>query len=139
MIELGTDTTRTMVSLLFNGVASRASDTRMVFSHAGGTMTSLVDRFTYEARNPKVAANLPNGVLYELQRFFYDTAQAGSAAPMTALAKVVPVSQIMYGSDFPFRDSLEQLNTLTHNGVFNERDIRAIEYGNIVRLIPRLR
>jgi predicted TIM-barrel fold metal-dependent hydrolase len=139
MIEFGTDTTRAMVSLLFNGVASRCSDMRVVFSHAGGTMTSLVDRFTYEARNPKVAKNLPNGVLYELQKFYYDTAQATSAAPMSALKKVVPVSQILLGTDFPFRDSLEQVNGLIQNGQFSERDIRAIQFDNVVRLIPRLR
>jgi predicted TIM-barrel fold metal-dependent hydrolase len=139
MIEFATDTTRTMVSLLYNGVASRCSDMKIVFAHGGGTMTSLIDRFTYEARKPEVAKNLPNGVLPELAKFYYDTAQAGTAAPMSALLKIAPLSQIVLGTDFPYRDPLEQVTTVTHNGVFNDRQIKAIQEDNPVRLIPRLR
>jgi 6-methylsalicylate decarboxylase len=139
MIEFGTDTTRTIVSLLFSGVAARCSDMRIIFSHAGGTMTSLVDRFVYEARDPQAAKAMPDGVLHELQKFYYDTAQAASAAPIAALLKIVPLSQVLFGTDFPYRDSLEQLTGLTHNGVLTPRDLATVEYDNSVRLIPRLR
>jgi predicted TIM-barrel fold metal-dependent hydrolase len=138
MIEFGTDTTRTMVSLLFSGVAARCSDMRIIFSHAGGTMTSLIDRFVYEARDPQAAKVLPNGVLHELQKFYYDTAQAATAAPIAALLKIVPLSQVLLGTDFPYRNALEQVTDLTHNGVLTPRQIATIEYDNAVRLIPRL-
>ena len=38
VVEFGTDTTRTIASLLFTGTASRCPDIKFIFSHAGGTM-----------------------------------------------------------------------------------------------------
>jgi predicted TIM-barrel fold metal-dependent hydrolase len=125
--------------LVFNGVAARCPDMRIIFSHGGGTMTSLIDRFVYEARrNPQAAQNMPKGVLYELRRFYYDTAQVTSAGPMSALLKTVPLSQVLFGSDFPFRQSREQIDGLRASGVLNERDLRTIMTDNEVELVPRL-
>ena len=46
LIELGTDTTRTIASLLFSGSAERFPDVKWI-SHAGGTAPFLMQRFTY--------------------------------------------------------------------------------------------
>ena len=46
-------------------------------------------------------------VQHELNRFFYDTAQVANAVTIEALAKLVPMSQIVFGSDFPYRTSEE--------------------------------
>src|SRR5258708_17254157 len=43
----------------------------------------------------------------ELDRFHYDTAQVSLGGTLAALAKLVPVSQIVYGSDFPYRTAAE--------------------------------
>src|SRR5262249_41210787 len=52
------------------------------------------------------AANLkefaPDGIVGELKRLHYDTANATSAPAMAALTKLVPISQITYGSDYPY-------------------------------------
>ena len=37
----------------------------------------------------------------QLSRFYYDTAQVSNAVTIGALAKLVPVSQIVYGTDYP--------------------------------------
>jgi predicted TIM-barrel fold metal-dependent hydrolase len=139
VVEYGTDTARTIASLVFNGVPAQFPDVRMIFSHGGGTMTSLIDRFVYEARrNPRAAQNMPNGVLYELRRFFYDTAQVTSVGPMSALLKTVPLSQILFGSDFPFRDTREQIDGLRTSGAISDAELRTILTENAVRLLPRL-
>ena len=48
----------------------------------------------------------------ELQRFYYDVAQIAHPVPLAALAKIVPVSQILWGTDFPFRLGSEYVKAL---------------------------
>ena len=81
---------------------------------------------------------LPNGVLYELKRFHYDTAQANHAGALSALLKLVSTSQVMLGTDFPYRPISEVVEGLTSYG-FSAADLQAIERDNAVRLLSRLR
>jgi len=140
MIEFGTDTTRTIASILFNGNARRFREIRWIFSHAGGTMPFLVERFV---RNPILvpasAPLFPEGVLPELQRFHYDTAQTANPAAMSALTKVIPLSQIVFGSDFPYRTSFDHVKGLRDCGVFDAEALTRIERENPLALLPRLR
>jgi len=95
------DTTRTIESLLMNGTFSRFQNLQFIFSHGGGAMPMLANRMA--RLFPKdLAAQAPNGVLYELKRQYYDTASASNPASLSALMSVVPGSQILFGSDFPF-------------------------------------
>ncbi|MEO7337056.1 MAG: amidohydrolase family protein [Caldimonas sp.] len=140
MIEFGTDTTRTIASILFNGNASRYRDIRWIFSHAGGTMPFLIERFV---RNPilvpSVAPLFPQGVAAELKRFWYDTAQVANAAAMSALTKIVPTSQIVLGTDYPYRTALDHVKGLRDCGVFSAADLKMIEHDTPLALVPRLR
>jgi predicted TIM-barrel fold metal-dependent hydrolase len=138
MIEWATDTTRTIASLLFSGVAARYSDIRWIFSHGGGTMPFLLSRFVYQEATMKgKEAALPKGLTYELKKFHYDTAQANSAPALAALLKVVPPSQILFGTDYPFRTSAEEIGGLAAQR-FPAKDLRAIERDNALRLLPEL-
>ena len=140
MIEFGTDTTRTIASILFTGNARRFRDIRWIFSHAGGTMPFLIERFV---RNPILvpgsAALFPDGVAAELRRFYYDTAQVANPAAMSALTKVVPTSQIVLGTDFPYRTAIDHVKGLRDCGVFDEAQLKMIERDNAAGLLPRLR
>ncbi len=53
-IEWGTDTTRAITRLIFSGSAAKYPDIRWIFSHAGGTMPYLVERFNLIAKSPEV-------------------------------------------------------------------------------------
>ena len=70
--------------------------------------------------------------------FLYDTAQAANPVAMGALRQLVPASQIVLGSDFPYRTSLEQVQGLAGCGL-DAATMRAIECGNAEALLPRLR
>jgi predicted TIM-barrel fold metal-dependent hydrolase len=137
IIEYGTDTSRTIASLLFTGTASRCPDIKFIFSHGGGTVPFLIERFVrLPLASKDAAAKTPEGVIALLQRFHYDTAQVANPAAMAALTKVVPASQIVFGTDFPFRHTADQLEGL--RTIFAEGDVRKIVSENARALLPRL-
>ena len=139
VIEYGTDTTRTIASLLFSGTAARCPDIRFIFSHAGGTLPFLTERFTrLPMANKSLEAKVPNGALYELKRFYYDVAQAAHPMALASLLKLVSVSQVLFGTDYPFRTSADHVRGLTEYGL-TASDLRAIDRDNALRLMPRLR
>jgi len=138
VIEVPHDTTRTIVSLMLSGTFARLRDIKWIFSHGGGTIPFLAGRieafYDAKARGPNGFA--PDGIEAELRRLHYDTANATHAAAMAALLKVVPVSQVTYGSDYPYFplsqiDNLRKLN-------LPASDLDAIASGNASRLMPRL-
>ncbi len=133
-IEYATDTSRTMASILFTGTAVRYPGIRWIFSHGGGTVPFLLSRFTTLEANMKDKSRLPNGVVHELRRFYYDTAQANHAGALAALLKLVPVSQVVLGTDYPFRRALDEIAGVTSYG-FSAADVRAIERDNALRLL----
>ena len=139
MIEFGTDTTRTIADIIFSGNAQKFRDIRWIFSHAGGTMPFLIERFVRNPLlDPNAKATVPDGTLAELKRFYYDTAQTSNKASMSALAAIIPVSQIVFGTDFPYRTSIDHVKGLRDAGVFTDAQLMDIERGNALKLLPRL-
>jgi predicted TIM-barrel fold metal-dependent hydrolase len=123
---------------LFSGTAARYPDIRWILSHGGGTTPFLLSRFTrQEADMKEREKRLPNGVIYELKKFYYDTAQANHPGALAALLKLAPVSQILFGTDYPYRTGAEEINGLTAQH-FAAADLRAIERDNSLRILPRL-
>ena len=139
MIEFGTDTTRTIADIVFSGNALKFREIKWIFSHAGGTMPFLIERFVRNPLvNPKAKATVPDGTLAELKRFYYDTAQTSNKGSMSALAAIIPASQIVFGTDFPYRTSIDHVKGLRDAGVFTDAQLMDIERGNALKLLPRL-
>jgi 6-methylsalicylate decarboxylase len=138
IIEYGTDTTRTIASLVFSGTATRSPDISFLFSHAGGTMPFLIGRFLGLARSPDFAQRLPQGVLHELQRFYYDLAQAANPGATASLMKLVKITQVLFGTDYPYATAAAHLEGLAQCG-FGADELQAIRYDNAARILPRCR
>jgi len=139
MIEFGTDTTRTIADIVFSGNALKFRDIRWIFSHAGGTMPFLIERFVRNPLlDPKAKQAVPEGTLAELKRFYYDTAQTANKSAMSALTAIIPTSQIVFGTDFPYRTSLDHVRGLQDCGVFSAAQLADIERNNALKLLPRL-
>jgi predicted TIM-barrel fold metal-dependent hydrolase len=140
-LEYPTDTARAILSLLTTNAATRYADIRFIFSHAGGTMPSVIDRFG--VGNPDtIAANLrgtpePNSRLYHLRRFYYDTAQSTNAVQMQALKTIAGVSQIVFGTDYPFGATAAKHVLGLRECGFNSEELQGIHMGNALRLFPR--
>lgn len=149
VIEYGADTTRTIASLIFSGSSTKYPNIKWIFSHGGGMMPYVVERFltgttaelipgiTTKGQGNNPPAKVPNGVLHELQKMHYDTAQASNPVAMRALRTVVPVTQIMFGTDYWYRTAAETGRGLTTNKVFTEAELKMIDRGNVERIMPR--
>ncbi len=139
-VEYATDTTRAIASLLFSGAASRFPEIRWIWSHSGGTMPFLYSRFEFQERSMKEKAKqvLPRGPLYELKRFHYETAQGNTRMQLLALTAMIPVSQVLFGSDYPYVPASDCAEGLTKFG-FKAAELRAIERDNALRLMPQLK
>jgi predicted TIM-barrel fold metal-dependent hydrolase len=140
VIEVPHDTTRAVTSLLLSGGFARWRDICWLFSHGGGTIPMLAGRLNafYDQRFKQMGATgpAPAGIEAELRRLHYDTANATHPAAMAALLKLVPVSQITYGTDYPYFP-LDQIASLRALGLAAD-DLQAILSRNAMRLVPRL-
>ena len=138
MLEYPTDTTRTIVSLIVSGAASKYPNVRFIFSHAGGTITSVAGRLLGAAAPPDAFSRPPepDSRLYHLRRFYYDTAGSSNPVAMTALKTLVPISQILFGTDAPFFDGVPQIKGLQSSG-FTQSELADIERSNALKLLGR--
>ncbi len=138
--SIPTDTARTFLSLLMSGTLVKYRDIRWTLCHGGGVLPYLAGRFELLAVNTHVKLDTiaPNGIEAELKRMYYDTANATYPATMASLLKEIPLSQIMYGTDYPYVTGKQNLGPLESQGI-SASDLAAIESGNAMRLIPRLR
>jgi predicted TIM-barrel fold metal-dependent hydrolase len=136
-IEYATDTSRTIASLVYSGMSTRFPNIRFVFSHGGGTMPFLLGRFERLA-SEKQEPWLKDGAAPLLKRFFYEIAQANHPGALDALLRLAPISNILFGSDYPLRPAAEAVDGIT-SYTFTDAQRRAIERDNAERLVPRLR
>ncbi len=138
VLEVPHDTTRAVTSLLLSGTLARNRNTRFLFSHAGGTIPMLAGRIDYFSRFRKDIANFaPEGIEAEFRRLFYDTANATHPAAMAALLRLVPDTQIVFGTDYPYVPTAQQAKALRELPL-SSKQIAQIERGNAQALIKRL-
>jgi hypothetical protein len=74
----------------------------------------------------------------EFRKLFYETAQGNTPGQLAALMKIVSISQVLYGTNYPFRDGAEVNQGLADYG-FGAADLRGIERDNTLALLPRLK
>jgi len=139
MFEYPTDTARAIISLVASGTAAKYPDIRFIFSHGGGTITSVIGRLVGPTANgdgvTKPAA--PDSRLAQLRRFYYDTAGAANQINMGALKTLASASQIVFGSDAPFFDPAPTVAGLQGSG-FTAAELMAVERDNALKLLPAL-
>ena len=75
-------------------------------------------------------------VMSQLRRFHYDTALRASEVGLFAAVKTVGVSQLLFGTDAPLRESKAQVAGLAAYP-FTDGERRQIDYENARRLLTR--
>ena len=138
-LEFGIDTTRSIFSVIFSGSSQKNKDINWIWSHGGGALTAFADRFLVQAiSRPPYAGKITRATVEgELNRFYYDTAQVANTVTLSAMAQLMPISQIVYGTDFPYRNAAEHTKGVT--AFFRGKDLDAVDRENALRLIPRLK
>ena len=138
-IEWGTDTMRAIATLIFWGASQKYPDINFIFSHGGGALTAFAERLQIQLPElPPYKGRVTRAMVDgELRRFYYDTAQVANAVTIEALVKLVPLSQVVFGTDFNYRLPIEHVRGLAAR--FSEADQRAIERDNPLRVLPGLR
>ncbi|HVO27620.1 MAG TPA: amidohydrolase family protein [Candidatus Margulisiibacteriota bacterium] len=112
--------------------------------HCGDTAAAreLARRWSLLDFLPGTLERAPRGVMHYLKGFFYDTALSANPHALRSLCELVPPTQILFGTDFPFAP--EPVTHLTIDGLtkydgFDAAARGAIERDNALALLPRLR
>ncbi|GKY89932.1 amidohydrolase family protein [Sinisalibacter aestuarii] len=134
------DTTRAVLSLLFEGVLSRLSRSRIILSHAGGALPFLADRIARLERRPDFRAAVPEGARNLMQRLYVDTALSANRSVFPSLLELFPPEQILFASDYPFAPEDTMTATVTGLDALALPDdaLAAIRRENALRLMPTL-
>lgn len=137
IVEWGADTTRTIVSLIFTGASMKYPDINFIFSHGGGVLTAEAERLRMQIllAPPYKGKFTREMVDHELQQFYYDTAQVSNEVTIQALVQLVGLSQIVFGTDYPYRTGAEHVAGLAQR--FSTDDLAVIDSGNVLRILPK--
>jgi predicted TIM-barrel fold metal-dependent hydrolase len=133
------DTTRAILNMLFSGTFVKHRDIKFLFSHGGGTIPMLAGRIDWLSKGVKNRKQVaPDGIEAEFRRLHYDTASAFYPSSMAAFLKVIPPSQLVYGSDYPYVTEAATIEGLMQAGL-SDADLKAVEMDNALKLVPRLK
>jgi amidohydrolase family protein len=134
----GTDTTRAITDVCFSGYAAHFTNIRWIWSHGGGSMPFLAGRISGGSASHK--EQMPNGMIAELKKMYYDLAGAAYAGIVASLRQLVTPDKILFGTDFPPGGHiLEQAQAIRELKMFNDDELKLVERDNAVKLIPRLK
>src|SRR5438477_2490361 len=124
-IEWQTDAARAIFNLINDSggrvsMATRYPNVRFIWSHGGGTLIGLMNRFLgYGNLTPQDLARTPaaNSKLHHLRRFYYDTAQMTDFLQLGALKGLVGATQIVFGADYPYSTIVNHVEQLQNAGL----------------------
>ena len=81
---------------------------------------------------------MPDGPLPILRKYHYEVAQGNTPGQLAALMKLVTVSQVLFGTDYPYRSGLEAVEGL-RDYQFSVADASTIDRGNAMALLPNIK
>jgi len=146
VLEFMFDTTRMITNMVATGAKKRFSNIKIISTHGGGTIPYLVNRIqTLEHAfgvGPGRLELSPKEVREGIASFYYDLTAATSDAQLDAILKLVPVSHLLMGLDFPLMPEstfAPAIADITRYPAFNEADLQSLSYGNAGRLYPALK
>ena len=143
LLEFPLDTTRTIVDLLYSRTLQTHSDIKVIVPHGGAALPALIARIAAFANVPFIEPRPTSEaeVFETLERLYYDVALSAHPVPFAALRRIAPITQILFGSDWPFTPEpgvARNIHQLAEANVLSEAEARAIARDNAERVFPRL-
>jgi len=135
--ELDFDEARCAQSLLVNGTLTKYPNIKFIMFHAGGVIPVMAGRI--KDRFPKSSEKwAPNGVWAELRKLYYEVAHGTWRQNLLALKEFVPLSQVLFGTDFtpePIETTVRELP----NSPYSQDELQIIERTNAEKMFPRFK
>jgi predicted TIM-barrel fold metal-dependent hydrolase len=137
MVEYDFDVTRAAASLLVHGTLEKNPDIKFILPHSGGAVPMLIGRMKDRVAASKRPELRP--MVYDLfRKQYYEIGHASFPFPFAALSKLVPNSQILFGTDYPAQAIASTTDEIPSLGL-TKAQLDAIYRGNAERLFPRLK
>jgi predicted TIM-barrel fold metal-dependent hydrolase len=141
LLDFPTDTNRAVAQLHYTNRFARTPNVKYIFSHAGGSIPYLAARFAIIDEMGFIPGGEQRGPAAEMfRRMYWDTALAASDPVFRMLRDIAGVSQIVYGTDFPYqrRDlAVKSKEQILHSSALDDSERLAILGGNASRFLPR--
>ena len=139
-LEYPFETTRAITGLLFGGTFATCRDIRFIFPHAGGTLPYLAERVARLSANPEFEKKVPEGVIPELKRLYFDVAISVNRIAFGSLLQLIEPTKALFGSDYPHAGEATMAATVNglHELGLAPDVVRGIQRENAARLFPRL-
>lgn len=143
LTEFPFDTTRAATNLIFSGATRRYPRIRFILAHAGGTLPYLAWRLSLAPLIDRRFEGFDGpGILGEVARFWFDTAQSAGAPVLAALQEIAEPERILFGSDWPYCP--EPVIAVTAAALDNSKVLQGTQATHIARrnalaLFPRLK
>src|SRR5258707_4269898 len=140
------DPSRMIANMVATDAKKRFSNIKIISTHGGGTIPYLVTRIqTLEHAfgvGPGRLELSPDEVREGIASFYYDLTAATSEAQLGAILKLVPVSQLVMGLDFPLMPKstfAPAVADIWRYPAFNKADLQSLSHGNPGPLYPALK
>jgi predicted TIM-barrel fold metal-dependent hydrolase len=143
LLEFPLDTTRTIVDLIYARALQANPDIKVIVPHGGAALPALIARIAAFANVPFIEPRPASEaeVFETLERLYYDVALSAHPVPFAALRRIAPITQILFGSDWPFTPEAgvaRNVRQLAQANGLSEGEARAIARDNAERMFPRL-
>ena len=138
VVEFPFDTTRVALNLVFSRALERYPNIRYILSHGGGTLPFIGWRVAY---SPSFPGWNPDDITALLKRFYIDTALSCAPAPVRCWKDFTPMSQVLFGSDWPFapeKKVAHEVSLIDGSPVLDQDELAKICRMKAPALVPRL-